>query len=191
MVTLGKAFPTRQQVTGWSFALAHALAVGRRVWSQQGLQDGTALAVAAFRVYAPPCPCCRFARSTGSLVQALALVTYASRAEPGSYRGRSRERPRALDVQAMPCRGSRWALESRLMLSPLPMVVTAQKPSDVPPFRGFRFWTVAKACRHHIAPNTGTRKSHATRSVKLTADKWALSETEPGCRDAEGGTKRA
>ncbi len=26
---------------------------------------------------------------------------------------------------------------------------------------------------------------------KLTADKWALSETEPGCRDAEGETKRA
>ena len=64
---------------------------GAGVWSQQGLQDGAALAVAAFRVYAPPCPCCRFARSTGSLVQALALVTYASRAEPGNTGGRSRE----------------------------------------------------------------------------------------------------
>ena len=87
MVTLGKAFPYPQPMRVWCFALAHALAVGRRVWSQQGLQDGAALAVAAFRVYAPPCPCCRFARSTGSLVQALALVTYANDAEPGSYRG--------------------------------------------------------------------------------------------------------
>lgn len=52
-----------------------------------GLQDGKALAVAAFRVYAPPCPRCSFSRSGGSLVQALALVTYADGIEPGSYRG--------------------------------------------------------------------------------------------------------
>ena len=104
---------------------------GAGVWSQQGLQDGAALAVAAFRVYAPPRPGCRFSRSLGPLARVLALVAYASRAEPGSYRGRSRERPQVLDVQAKLCRGSRWALESRLMLSPLPMVVTAQKPSDV------------------------------------------------------------
>lgn len=64
---------------------------GAGVWSQQGLQDGAALAVAAFRVYAPPCPCCRFARSTGPLSQVLALVAYASRAEPGNTGGRSRE----------------------------------------------------------------------------------------------------
>ena len=104
---------------------------GAGVWSQQGLQDGAALAVAAFRVYAPPRPGCRFSRSLGPLPRVLALVAYASRAEPGSYRGRSRERPQVLDVQAKLCRGSRWALESRLMLSPLPIVVTAQKPSDV------------------------------------------------------------
>lgn len=104
---------------------------GAGVWSQQGLQDGAALAVAAFRVYAPPRPGCRFSRSLGPLPRVLALVAYASRAEPGSYRGRSRERPQVLDVQAKLCRGSRWALESRLMLSPLPMMVTAQKPSDV------------------------------------------------------------
>ena len=104
---------------------------GAGVWSQQGLQDGAALAVAAFRVYAPPRPGCRFSRSLGPLPRVLALVANASRAEPGSYRGRSRERPQVLDVQAKLCRGSRWALESRLMLSPLPMVVTAQKPSDV------------------------------------------------------------
>lgn len=122
---------------------------GAGVWSQQGLQDGAALAVAAFRVYAPPCPGCRFSRSLGPLSQVLALVAYASRAEPGSYRGRSRERPQVLDVQAKLCRGSRWALESRLMLSPLPMVVTAQKPSDVRACWGLRFWAVAKACRHH------------------------------------------
>ena len=70
-------------------------------------------------------------RSLGPLARVLALVAYASRAEPGSYRGRSRERPQVLDVQAKLCRGSRWALESRLMLSPLLVVVTAQKPSDV------------------------------------------------------------
>ena len=60
---------------------------GAGVWSQQGLQDGAALAVAAFRVYAPPRPGCRFSRSLGPLARVLALVAYASRAEPGSYRG--------------------------------------------------------------------------------------------------------
>lgn len=64
---------------------------GAGVWSQQGQQDGRSPAVAAFRVYAPPCPCCRFARSTGPLSQVLALVAYASRAEPGNTGGRSRE----------------------------------------------------------------------------------------------------
>ena len=39
---------------------------GAGVWSQQGLQDGAALAVAAFRVYAPPRPGCRFSRSSGA-----------------------------------------------------------------------------------------------------------------------------
>ena len=122
---------------------------GAGVWSQQGLQDGAALAVAAFRVYAPPRPGCRFSRSLGPLPRVLALVAYASRAEPGSYRGEVVNRPQALDVQAKLCRGSRWALESRLMLSPLPMVVTAQKPSDVVACWGLRFWAVAKACRNH------------------------------------------
>ena len=71
----------------------------------------------------------------------------------GQLQGRSRERPQVLDVQAKLCRGSGWALESRLMLSPLPMVVTAQKPSDVVPCWGLRFWAVAKACRNHT-PDT-------------------------------------
>ena len=81
-------------------------------------------------------------------------VAYASRAEPGSYRGRSRERPQVLDVQAKLCRGSRWALESRLMLSPLPMVVTAQKPRRFAHLAGFRFWAAPKACRHHTRQPT-------------------------------------
>ena len=145
---LGKAFPypsagDRLELCPWISP------DGAGVWSQQGLQDGAALAVAAFRVYAPPCPCCRFARSTGSLVQALALVTYASRAEPGNTGAEVVNIPQALDVQAVPCRGSRWALESRLMLSPLPRMATAQKPSDVSACWGLRFWSVAKACRHH------------------------------------------
>ena len=104
---------------------------GAGVWSQQGLWDEQPPTVAVFRVLLPPRPGHRFSRSLGPLARVLALVAYASRAEPGSYRGRSRERPQVLDVQAKLCRGSRWALESRLMLSPLPMVVTAQKPSDV------------------------------------------------------------
>ena len=122
---------------------------GAGVWSQQGLWDEQPPTVAVFRVLLPPRPGHRFSRSLGPLPRVLALVAYASRAEPGSYRGRSRERPQVLDVQAKLCRGSRWALESRLMLSPLPIMVTAQKPSDVPAYRGFRFWAVAKACRHH------------------------------------------
>ena len=72
---------------GGALPIAHALAVGRRVWSQQGLQDGAALAVAAFRVYAPPRPGHRFSRSLGPLARVLALVAYANDAEPGSYRG--------------------------------------------------------------------------------------------------------
>ena len=67
--------------------IAHELAVGRRVWSQQGLQDGAALAVAVFRVYAPPRPGHRFSRSLGPLPRDLALVAYADSIEPGSYRG--------------------------------------------------------------------------------------------------------
>ena len=87
MVTLGKAFPYPQPMRVWCFALAHALAVGRRVWSQQGLQDEQPPAVAVFRVLLPPRPGHRFSRSLGPLPRVLALVAYASRAEPGSYRG--------------------------------------------------------------------------------------------------------
>lgn len=117
--------------------IAHALAVGRRVWSQQGLWDDAAPTVAAFRVCIPPCPGCRFARSLGPLSQVLALVAYATASSRAAWWGRSRERtPRAGRANAA-CRGSRWALESRLMLSPLPSVVTAQKPSDVDACRGF------------------------------------------------------
>ena len=125
-------------------ALPLVLAGRSRGMEPVGLQDGAALAVAAFRVYAPPRPGCRFSRSLGPLPRVLALVAYASRAEPGSYRGRSRERPQVLDVQAKLCRGSRWALESRLMLSPLPMVVTAQKPAGCRP-RGVSFWAAPKS----------------------------------------------
>ena len=134
---------------------------GAGVWSQQGLQDGAALAVAAFRVYAPPRPGCRFSRSLGPLPRVLALVAYASRAEPGSYRGRSRERPQVLDVQAKLCRGSRWALESRLMLSPLLCEVTAQKPRRFADLAGFRFWAAPKACCNHTRqpPRLGNNKT--------------------------------
>ena len=55
----------------------------------------------------------------------------------GQLQRRSRERPQVLDVQAKAVQGSRWALESRLMLSPLPVVVTAQKPAGLPTSRGF------------------------------------------------------
>ena len=64
---------------------------GAGVWSQQGLGDDAAPTVAAFRVCIPPCPGCRFARSLGPLSQVLALMAYASRAEPGNTGGRSRE----------------------------------------------------------------------------------------------------
>ena len=127
---------------------------GAGVWSQQGLWDEQPPTVAVFRVLLPPRPGHRFSRSLGPLARVLALVAYASRAEPGSYRGRSRERPQVLDVQAKLCRGSRWALESRLMLSPLPMVVTAQKPRRFADLAGFRFWAAPKACRNHTRQPT-------------------------------------
>lgn len=76
-------------------------------------------------------------------------MAYAGRAEPGSLGAEVVNIPQTLDVQAVPCRGSMQALESHLMLSPLPVEVTAQKPSDVPSCRGFRFWAVAKACPNH------------------------------------------
>ena len=64
---------------------------GAGVWSQQGLWDEQPPTVAVFRVLLPPRPGHRFSRSLGPLARVLALVAYASRAEPGSYRGRSRE----------------------------------------------------------------------------------------------------
>lgn len=57
--------------------------------------------------------------------------------------------------------GARIALNA----SPLPVVVTAQKPSDVSAFWGFRFWAVAKACRNHT-PDTRhkvKKKGHIAR----------------------------
>ena len=96
-VVLGKAFPYPQRVQVWCFARGPA---GRsRGMEPAGPTDGAALAVAAFRVYAPPRPGCRFSRFLGPLPRVLALVAYASRAEPGSYRGEV-ERPQVLDVQA-------------------------------------------------------------------------------------------
>ena len=81
---LGKAFPYPQRA---GLELCPWFSPdGAGVWSQQGLQDGAALAVAAFRVYAPPPRLPLFA-SLGPLPRVLALVAYASRAEPGSYRG--------------------------------------------------------------------------------------------------------
>lgn len=73
---------------------------GAGVWSQQGLWDEQPPTVAVFRVLLPPRPGHRFARSLGPLARVLALVANANDAEPGSYRGRSRERPQVLDVQA-------------------------------------------------------------------------------------------
>ena len=97
---------------------------GAGVWSQQGLQDGAALAVAAFRVYAPPprLPLFAFSGATSAGSRSSGLR---QQGRAGQLQGRSRERPQVLDVQAKLCRGSRWALESRLMLSPLPEMVTA------------------------------------------------------------------
>ena len=57
---------------------------GAGVWSQQGLWDEQPPKVAVFRCcYPPP----RSPLSLGPLGPLLALVAYASRAEPGSYRG--------------------------------------------------------------------------------------------------------
>ena len=71
---------------------------GAGVWSQQGLWDEQPPTVAVFRVLLPPRPGHRFSRSLGPLARVLALVAYASRAEPGSYRGEV-ERPQVLDVR--------------------------------------------------------------------------------------------
>ena len=64
---------------------------GAGVWSQQGLWDEQPPTVAVFRVLLPPRPGHRFSRSLGPLTRVLALVAYASRAEPGNTGGRSRE----------------------------------------------------------------------------------------------------
>lgn len=72
-------------------ALPLASPDGAGVWSQQGLWDEQPPTVAVFRVLLPPRPGHRFSRSLGPLSQVLALVAYASRAEPGNTGGRSRE----------------------------------------------------------------------------------------------------
>ena len=84
---LGKAFPYPADAGFGALPIAHELAVGRRVWSQQGLQDEQPPAVAVFKVLLPPRPGHRFSRSLGPLPRDLALVAYAASIEPGSYRG--------------------------------------------------------------------------------------------------------
>lgn len=82
----------------------------------------------------PRLPLCAFSGATlaGSRSSGLRQQCRA-----GQLGGRSREHTPDAGRANTACRGSRWALESRLMLSPLPTVVTAQKPSDVPACRGF------------------------------------------------------
>ena len=140
---LGKAFPYPQRVQVWCFARgSRRTEPGYGASRAYGTSSRPQLQCSGCCY--PPRPGHRFSRSLGPLARVLALVAYASRAEPGSYRGRSRERPQVLDVQAKLCRGSRWALESRLMLSPLPVVVTAQKPRRFADLAGFRFWAITK-----------------------------------------------
>ena len=87
MVCWAKRSLTPPHGVVWCFALAHALAVGRRVWSQQGRQDEAAPIVAAFRVCLPPRPGCRFSRSLGPLARVLALVAYANGCRAGQLQG--------------------------------------------------------------------------------------------------------
>ena len=186
----GQSVPLPRQA--WFGALPLVSPDGAGVWSQQGLQDDAALAVAAFRVYAPPRPGCRFSRSLGPLARVLALVAYANSIEPGSVWGRSRERtPRAGRANAA-CRGSGGGAR----IAPTAFA-TAIRGDCTEALRRLHVLGASLLGSRHSVPqsyrtrHTGTRKSHATRSAKLTADKWVLSETEPGCREAEGETKRA
>ena len=150
-VVLGKAFPYPADA-GFG-ALPVVLAGRSRGMEPAGPTRRRSACSCSIQGLCTPPPRLPLSRSLGPLARVLALVAYASRAEPGSYRGEV-ERPQVLDVQAKLCRGSRWALESRLMLSPLPMVVTAQKPRRFAHLAGFRFWAAPKACRHHTRQPT-------------------------------------
>jgi hypothetical protein len=122
VVTLGKAFPypavgTRLELcpllmnspSGVGYGASRAYKTAQRLQLQCSGSMHPPAQVTAFRVL------------WGHLRGFSLMVAYASRAEPGSVWGRSREHTPRLDVQAELCRGSRWALESRSMLSPLPV----------------------------------------------------------------------
>ena len=135
-VVLGKAFPYPQRVQVWCFARGSrrtepGYGASRAYKTAQRLQlqhSGSMHPPPRLPLFASGATSAG-SRSSGQRQQGRA----------GQLQGRSRERPQVLDVQAKLCRGSRWALESRLMLSPLPMVVTAQKPQTFPRAGGFAF----------------------------------------------------
>ena len=143
---------------------------GAGVWSQQGLWDEQPPTVAVFRVLLPPPRSPLFAFS-GATCAGSRSSGLRQQGRAGQLQGRSRERPQVLDVQAKLCRGSRWALESRLMLSPLPMVVTAQKPRRFTDLAGFRFWAAPKACRHHTP-----QPPRGVRYIKMISKRYEIKE---------------
>ena len=117
---LGKAFPYPQRVQVWCFARG-----SRRTepgyGASRAYKTAQRLQLQCSGSMHPPAQVTAFRVLWGHLRGFSLMVAYASRAEPGSVWGRSREHTPRLDVQAELCRGSRWALESRSMLSPLPV----------------------------------------------------------------------
>lgn len=152
--------------------IAHALAVGRRVWSQQGRQDEQPPIVAVFRVLLPPRPGHRFSRSLGPLARDLALVAYASRAEPGSLGAEVVNIPRGWTCKPC-CAGGQVGGRIAPMLSPLRFVVTAQKPSDVT--------SVPGVSRFGQSPK---------RAAMITDDRRDREELEPLFLPSQNNTRR-
>ena len=94
---LGKAFPYPQRVQVWCFARgSRRTEPGYGASRAYGTSSRPQLQCSGCCY--PPRPGHRFSRSLGPLARVLALVAYASRAEPGSYRGEV-ERPQVLDVR--------------------------------------------------------------------------------------------
>ena len=95
------------------------------------------------------------------------IVAYADSIEPGSYRGEVVNSPQALDANA--AQGVRMGARIALNASPLPVVVTAQKPSDVGACWGFAFGQSPK--RAAIIPQTPATRSKKGHIARHNAEK--------------------
>ena len=144
---LGKAFPYPQRVQVWCFARgSRRTEPGYGASRAYGTSSRPQLQCSGCCY--PPRPGHRFSRSLGPLARVLALVAYASRAEPGSYRGEVVNGPKCWTYKPS-CAGVK--VGARIAPNAF---ATADGGDCTEALRRFQragasLWAVAKACRNH------------------------------------------